>query len=402
MGTRSTPCSSSSRSYTRAVLDRLVTRFIIGLAGVLSITAAFALGHWVGRNNVSSRLEEFSLLKEVEEHIADSSLRKVSHDELFDGALRGMVRAVDDPYSEYLDPEQHQLLRDSLASHYSGVGIALKPEGDQLKVVSVLSETPASKAGIVPGDIVVSVDGEAVAGLAVDEVARQIQGTPGSRVTLSVRRGQGSLEITMTREKIEREVVEGRMVRNRLGHIRITLFNVGVAEKVRELVRSLAEKGARGFILDLRGNPGGDFEEGVNVASAFLDGGRVVSRRDRGSAEVTYDATGGVETRLPLVVMVDEGTASASEIVAGAIQDRGRGIVVGSPTFGKNAVQTVIPLSDGSALKLTTASFYTPSGKSIGEKGITPDVSVIEKDLQLARAQQILGGLAGLDIDRAA
>lgn len=341
-------------------------------------------------------------MKEVEDHIADSSLRKVSHNELFDGALRGMVRAVDDPYSEYLDPEQHQLLRDSLASHYSGVGIALKPDRDQLKVVSVLSETPASKSGIAPGDVVTAVDGETVTGLAVDEVARQIQGAPGSRVTLSIRRGTEALEVTMTREKIERDVVEARIVRNRLGHIRITLFNVGVAEAVREQVRILIEKGARGFILDLRGNPGGDFEEGVDVASAFLDGGRVVSRRERGSAEVVYDASGGVETHLPLVVMVDEGTASASEIVAGAIQDRGRGIVVGSPTFGKNAVQTVIPLSDGSALKLTTASFYTPSGKSIGEKGITPDVSVIEKDVQLARAEQILGGLAGLDIDKAA
>lgn len=384
------------------MLDRLVTKFIVGLAAILTVAASFALGHWVGENNVSSRQAEFGLLKEVEDHITDSAVRKIGHHQLFEGALRGMVRAVDDPYSEYLDPEQFQLLRDSLASHYSGVGIALKPEGELLKVVSVLSDTPASKAGVAPGDVVMAVDGETVVGLAVDEVARQIQGTPGSRVTLSIRRGDGSLEITMTREKIEREVVEGRIVRNRLGHIRVTLFNTGVAEKVREQVRSLTEKGARGFILDLRGNPGGDFEEGVDVASAFLDGGRVVGRRERGRAEVVYDATGAIETRLPLVVMVDEGTASASEIVAGAIQDRGRGIVVGSPTFGKNAVQTVIPLSDGSALKLTTASFYTPSGESIGEKGITPDVSVFEKDLQLARAQQILGGLAGLDIDKAA
>jgi carboxyl-terminal processing protease len=374
------------------MLERLGTKLFIAFAGISLLGASFLFGYGVGSNRVGSGsdAEGFSFLKEVEEHINDSAISKVSHQQLFEGAIKGMVRALDDPYSEYLDPKTYQSLQDSLASHYSGVGVTLKQDGDQFRVVSVLSDTPASKSGIAPGDVIVAVDGKRVAGMTVDEVARLIQGEPGSRVSLTIMRDQQSLDLNLVREKIERDAVEGRIVTNRMGHIRITLFNEGVGEKVREFVHSLTDKGARGFILDLRGNPGGNFDEGVEVASAFLEGGKIVSFRERGRREVNFEAQEPVETKLPLVVMVDEGSASASEIVAGAIQDRGRGIVVGSQTFGKNAVQTVIPLSDGSALKLTTASFYTPSGRSIGDHGITPDVTVAEKDLQLARAQQIL------------
>ena len=381
--------------------DRLGTKLFVGVAGVSLLVASFLFGYGVGSNRLGSEREEFSFLKEVEEKIHESAIKKVSHRQLFQGAIRGMVRALDDPYSEYLDRPTYQTLQTDLSSHYSGVGITLKKEGDLMKVVSVLGNTPASDSGITPGDLIVAVDGKRAAGLTVDEVARLIQGEPGSRVSLSILRGNQSLDITLTRKKIEREAVTANLVKDRMGLIKIEAFNTGVGPKVREFVRSLTGRGAKGFILDLRGNPGGIFDEAVDVASTFVDGGKIVSSK-RGQSDTVYNARGSVETRLPLVVMVDEGSASASEIVAGAIQDRGRGIVVGSQTFGKNAIQTVVPLSDGSALKLTTSSFFTPSGRSIGDRGITPDVTVLEKDLQLARAQQILREILAQDPEKAA
>lgn len=381
--------------------DRLGTKLFVGLAGVSLLVASFLFGYGVGSNRLGSEREEFSFLKEVEEKIHESAVKKISHRELFQGAIRGMVRALEDPYSEYLDRSTYQTLQTDLSSHYSGVGITLKKEGDLMKVVSVLGNTPASDSGITPGDLIVAVDGKRAAGLTVDEVARLIQGEPGSRVSLSILRGNQSLDITLTRKKIEREAVTASLVKDRMGLIKIEMFSTGVGGKVREFVRSLTGRGAKGFILDLRGNPGGVFDEAVDVASVFVDGGKIVSSK-RGQSDVVYNARGSVETRLPLVVMVDEGSASASEIVAGAIQDRGRGIVVGSQTFGKNAIQTVVPLSDGSALKLTTSSFFTPSGRSIGDRGITPDVTVLEKDLQLARAQQILREILAQDPEKAA
>lgn len=172
--------------------------------------------------------------------------------------------------------------------------------------------------------------------------------------------------------------------------VELVTFSQDAGEKVREAVKSLVEKGAKALILDLRGNPGGLVDEAVEVSSVFLEGGSVVSYKERGKAEVVYSTRGSVETKLPLVVLVDEGSASASEIVAGAIQDRGRGIIVGQETYGKGSIQTVFPLSDGSAVKVTTASYFTPSGRSIGDKGITPDVAVLDKLQQLARAQEIL------------
>ncbi|MGH7424564.1 MAG: S41 family peptidase, partial [Candidatus Methylomirabilales bacterium] len=175
--------------------------------------------------------------------------------------------------------------------------------------------------------------------------------------------------------------------------VRLITFSGGAGDRVREAVKQMSSRGARGFILDLRGNPGGLLEEAVNVAGVFLDGGRVVSYRERGRDEVHRDVRGAPETKLPLVVLVDEGSASASEIVAGAIQDRRRGILVGTATYGKGSVQTVFPLSGGSAVKLTTSSYFTPAGRAIGKGGIAPDVQADGKEVQLARALEILAEL---------
>ncbi|MGH2813098.1 MAG: S41 family peptidase [Actinomycetota bacterium] len=378
------------------MLDRLSSKIFAAAAAAALLFAAFLFGYGVGRQSAHTEAADFSLLNEVESHIRQAAVGKVDRDSLLNGAIQGMVRSLDDPYSEYLDAASYRAVRDSLTSHFSGVGISIKQEGEEFEVVTVLDNTPAARAGIVPGDRIVSVDGDPVGGLKVGEVAQAIQGDPGSRVTITVNRGAQALDFTLERERIERVVAEGELLQSRLGLVEVIAFTSGTGKEVREIVRGLIAEGALGFILDLRGNPGGLLDEGVEVAGTFLDRGRVVSYRERGESEVVYQAPGSPETQLPLVVMVDAGTASAAEIVAGAIQDRGRGIVIGTQTYGKGSVQTLIPLSDGSAIKLTTASFFTPSGRAVSDRGINPDIRIDDRALQLARAQEILREILAL------
>ncbi|HEX2149348.1 MAG TPA: S41 family peptidase, partial [Actinomycetota bacterium] len=247
--------------------------------------------------------------------------------------------------------------------------------------------------GIEPGDLITSVDGEPVAGMTLDEVGQKIMGEAGTQVRIKVVRGAGDpREFILDRQKLEIPSVTSSMKDN-VGILNLLSFTGGVGDKVRESVARMQREGARGFILDLRGNPGGSLDEAVQVASVFIEGGTVVTYRERGKPEVVYQARGPVETKLPLVVLADEGSASASEIVAGAIQDRQRGLIVGTETYKKGSVQRVIGLSDGSAIKLTVASYFTPSGRGIGENGVLPDVAVADRSAQLTKANEILSGM---------
>lgn len=303
-----------------------------------------------------------------------------------------MLRSLDDPYASYLDPVSYRSFRDEtdLTGHYSGVGLLLKEAKGRNQIASVLANTPAAQAGIQVGDTVESVDGKAVADLTLDEVSRLVQGDPGTQVHVTVIRADARLDFTLTRQSIDIPSVESRLLKDQVGLIEVASFSGGAARKVREAIRNLIGRGARAFILDLRGNPGGGLDEAIDLAGAFLDGGPVVSIRERGKPEFSFEATPPRETTLPLVVLVDEGSASSSEIVAAAIQDRGRGIVVGTETYGKGVVQTVFALSDGSAVKITTSSYFTPAGRTIAGRGVIPDVSIAGGELQLARARQIL------------
>lgn len=352
--------------------------------------SAFLFGFAVGRDTAKSSAADLELIREAEEHIRQSSVNAPADEELLRGAIRGMVRTLGDPYAEYLDAASHRAYRDVTIGAFSGIGLLLRQEGKEAMVISVISDSPAARAGITSGDVVTQVDGEPASGLTLDEVVRSIQGDPGTPVRLTVLRADQRLEFSLVRENIEVPSVKSEMLRDRLGLVEISVFTQGTGRRVREAVGELRREGARGFIVDLRGNPGGVLEEAVDVASVFLDGGRVFSYKERNKSEVVYFAQNPLETKLPLVVLVDEVSASGSEIVAGAIKDRGRGILLGTRTFGKGSIQRVYTLSDGSGLKITTASYFTPSGKSIDGKGIQPDVSVGDKDLQLARARQIL------------
>lgn len=370
------------------------TAIMAVLAALGMLTASFLFGFGLGRSTPQALKADLHILEEVRGQIESSAINPGEDRKLVQGAIKGMLESLEDPYASYLDPEARRSLDNSLSGHFSGVGMVLKLEDKVVKIVSVLSNTPASAAGISPGDVVVTVNRKTVDNLSLDEIVHRIQGAPGTTIRLSISRGGGPPEdLVLERRRIEIPTVEAKLLKDRVGLIELISFPEDAGSKVREAVESLEKRGARGFILDLRGNPGGLLDEAVSVASVFLAEGPVVSYKQRGKRAVKYDTRGKPQTQRPLVVLVDEGSASASEVVAGAIQDRGRGIVVGTETYGKGAIQTIFSLSDGSAIKLTIASYFTPSGRSIGEQGVIPDVAVLEKPMQLARAQAVLSGL---------
>lgn len=375
------------------MLKRHSTKILAGFAALAISTAFFVFGFTVGRTQ-SQDTSQYKVLEEAQDQINSLALTKPKEDRLMQNAVKGMLQGLEDPHALYYTPQAYRRLGEELLTgQFSGVGVWLNRVGELTKVVSVLPDTPAADAGIEPGDIITAVDGEPVAGMALDEVGQQILGEPGTKVIIKVVRGAGApQEFTLSRKKLEIPSVTTDM-NNDVGIVNLVSFTGGVGAKVRESVATMQERGAKGFILDLRGNPGGSLDEAVQVASVFLDGGTVVAYRERGQAEVVYQARPPVETKLPLVVLVDEGSASASEIVAGAIQDRQRGLIVGTETYKKGSVQRVIGLSDGSAIKLTVASYFTPNGRGIGEHGVLPDVPVAERDKQLAKATEILSGI---------
>ena len=309
-------------------------------------------------------------------------------------AVKGMLQGLEDPHALYYSPRAYRALGEELLTgQFSGVGVWLNRSGELTKIVSVLPDTPAAEAGIEPGDIITTVDGKSVAGMSLDEVGQRILGEAGTKVAIKVVRGAGpAREFTLDRKKLEIPSMTSNM-KGDVGVINLLSFTGGVGDKVRDAVAKMQADGARGFILDLRGNPGGSLDEAVQVASVFIEDGTIVTYRERGKPEVVYQARGPVETKLPLVVLADEGSASASEIVAGAIQDRQRGLIVGTETYKKGSVQRVIGLSDGSAIKLTVASYFTPSGRGIGEHGVLPDVEVADRTAQLNKANEILSGM---------
>lgn len=375
------------------MFKRHSTKILAGFAALAVCVAFFVFGFTLGRTQ-SEDTSDFKVLEEAQDQIDALALTKPNSDRLVQNAVKGMLQGLEDPHALYYNPQAYRRLGEELLTgQFSGVGVWLNREGELTKIVSVLPDTPAAEAGIEAGDIITAVDGEPVAGMALDEVGQQILGEPGTKVVIKVVRGAGvPQEFTLNRKTLDLPSVTTDL-KDDVGMVNLISFTGGVGAKVRDSVATMQKEGAKGFILDMRGNPGGSLDEAVQVASVFLDGGTVVAYRERGKPEVVYQARPPVQTKLPLVVLVDEGSASASEIVAGAIQDRKRGLIVGTETYKKGSVQRVVGLSDGSAIKLTVASYYTPSGRGIGEHGVLPDVPVTDRDEQLAKATEILSGI---------
>jgi carboxyl-terminal processing protease len=314
--------------------------------------------------------------------IENNYVEPVDETRLLYGAVEGMVRTLD-PHSSFMDPRSYAALKEETEGEYGGVGLELATRGDEVVVVAPIDDTPASRAGFQPGDRLTEIDGRATHGWREADAVRALMGPPGTKVTVKAHRSgwPEPRSFTLVRDVVRIVSVEEKLFERKLAYVKIKSFQDRTDVYLRKALESLrAEAGGQlaGVVLDLRHNPGGLLDQAVKVADRFLDDGVIVTTKGRGGKHVEVEKAHpkGTEPRYPMVVLVDGGTASASEIVAGALQDQGRAVVIGTRTFGKGSVQTVIELEDGSGLKLTVARYYTPSGRSIQERGIAPDVWV--------------------------
>lgn len=321
---------------------------------------------------------------------------------LMRGAIRGMMDALGDPHSAYMDPDEYRQATISLDGSYEGIGAWVDPDGEFLTIISPMPNSPAESAGLEPGDEIIAVDGEDVTGMDGNRVIRLVMGPAGSVVELTIQReGEANpLTFEVTRRQISIPSVESRMLDGDIAYIHLFTFGEQSAEDLRTELRRLLDRDPIGLIFDLRGNGGGFLDSAIDIGSEFVDDGLILTERFGDGTEQEFRARrGGLATEVPLVVLIDAGSASASEIVAGAIQDHERGPLVGTQSFGKGSVQNWVPLqSDGGAIRVTIARWYTPNGTLISEEGLTPDVVVeidpeeltADEDPQLDRAIELL------------
>jgi carboxyl-terminal processing protease len=323
---------------------------------------------------------------EIIDAIEDGFYKKVDEDELDQASYKGIVRSLHDRFSHYLTPEEADLFNESVSGRFQGVGMTVREHPRGLLVASVFDGSPAEKAGIHRDDVITHVNGESIAGEPTDVSTAKIKGKPGSSVRLTVLEGGNKNKkrtVEVERASIEIPIVEGQIVTRdgtKLASMRLLSFTNGVHGRLRQELDRLIEKGAEGVLLDLRGNGGGLLREAVLVSSVFIDDGTIVSTKGRNRPERVYKAEGeAIDEDVPVVVLVDGGSASASEIVAGALRDSHRATLAGERTFGKGVFQELEPLSNGGALDLTVGSYYLPSGENISQTGIKPEVKARDK-----------------------
>ena len=361
---------------------------------LLSSTGAVAASAETYRN--------LNLFGDIFEKIRTDYVEKPDEAKLIEAAVNGMLTSLD-PHSGYMDAKSFRDMDIDMRGQFGGLGIEVTMEEGQLKVVTPIDETPAFKAGIITNDIIREIDGEIVQGLTLTQAVEKMRGPLNTSVKLKIERPgrKDSLEFTLTRSNIVVPAVRSRAEED-VGYIRISTFSEqtfdGLKRGIEKLTADIGQDKLKGFIIDLRNNRGGRLDQAVLVSDAFLDRGEIVSTRGRNVEESRrYDAKMGDLTKgKPVVVLINGGSASAAEIVAGAIQDHKRGPVMGTRSFGKGSVQTIIPLGSNGALRLTTARYYTPSGKSIQAKGITPDIEVLQDVPEEIRGKDETKGEAGL------
>ena len=335
----------------------------------------------------SDTYQQLNLFGEVFERVRSDYVEEVNDKDLIENALNGMLTALD-PHSGYLNEKNFKDMQVQTRGEFGGLGIEVTQEQGVIKVVSPIDETPAARAGILPGDLIVRINGDQVMGLTLQEAVERMRGPVNSQIKLTIRRADREpFDVTLTRAVITVQSVRSRVEQQDVGYIRITSFNEqtsGGLTKAIEKLKADTKGKLRGIVLDLRNNPGGLLDQAVAVSDAFLDKGEIVSTRTRRADDAQrFNARpGDLASGLPMVVLINSGSASASEIVAGALQDHRRAIVMGTRSFGKGSVQTIIPLPGHGAMRLTTARYYTPSGRSIQATGIEPDLEVQQLRLE--------------------
>ena len=338
--------------------------------------------------------DDRALRAEILDAIDEDFYRKVDRTELEQGSMRGLVQGLDDRFSNYLTPKETEQFEQSVSGRFEGVGMNVDQDKRGLRALNVFEGSPAEGAGVKKGDFVTEVDGRSIAGLSSDVAVARIKGPAGTDVTLELvdPKTFEPRTVKVERERIEVPVATGRTVERdgrKLGVVELTTFSEGAHGLVQREVNEQLKRGAEGIVLDLRGNGGGLLQEAVLVGSVFIEDGLIVSTKGRTKPERKYDAVGGaIAADVPVVVLVDRGTASASEIVSGAIKDRKRGTVVGTRTFGKGVFQEVQPLSNGGLLDITVGQYFLPNGENIGDKGVTPDVKARD-DIETERDEAL-------------
>ena len=373
----------------------MTTQLIFRTMAVIAIAVVIGISlpnqHRANAQSNEDAYRQLSLFGDVFERVRNEYVEEKTDKEIIEAAINGMLTSLD-PHSGYLPDDNFEAMQVQTRGRFGGLGIEVTMENGFVKVVSPIDDTPASKAGMQPEDFIIAIDGESVLGKNLSEAVDVLRGPIGSEVTITVQRGQAEpFDVTIIRDEIKIRSVRHEIYDN-VGYIRITTFSEqttpGLVNAIDDIFKSEGEN-LKGFILDLRNNPGGLLSEAISVSDAFLEGGEIVSTRGREDSQTqhAYARPGDIARGMPLIVLINSGSASASEIVAGALKDHKRAILMGTRSFGKGSVQSIIPMPGHGAIRLTTARYYTPSGVSIQAKGISPDIEV-----ELARIEKLDGG----------
>jgi carboxyl-terminal processing protease len=342
----------------------------------LFLICFFSIRTFCEESKEKAPYKELEIFARVMHFIDENYVDKVDSKELIIGAVRGMLRTLD-PHSAYLPAKMYKDFKDDTSGQFGGVGIELGVQDKTLTVIAPIEDGPAFKAGVVAGDRIIRIDSKMTKELSTEDAMALLKGKPGTKVVITFKRDSKIVEIPIIRDVIRISTVKSTLFHEDTGYVRITSFGEKTAKDAEKSIETLQEnKNLRGIVLDLRGNPGGLLDQAIKLTNLFIDEGPVVYTigRDKKKREVESALRGRRITKLPLVVLVDGSSASASEIVAGALQDYRRGVIAGQRTFGKGSVQSVVPLNNDAGLKLTVARYYTPTGRSIQAKGIEPDV----------------------------
>ena len=326
--------------------------------------------------------KKIDLFGEVLEKINDEYVDEIDQSQSMDAAINGLLQSLD-PYSAYMTPESFESMQTETSGEFGGLGIEVGMEAGVVKVISPIDNTPASKAGLKAGDYIVKINDTQVQGKSLTEAVELMRGPVGSSIEITVRRRgeKKALIFNITREIIEVQSVKFELLENNIGYIRLTSFNENSSSQVKEKIKKLNNnKKLKGYILDLRNNPGGLLSQAIKISDFFLDNGEIVSTKSRQPSENRkwFAKKGDLTNGKTVLVLINYGSASAAEIVAGALKDHKRAIIVGENSYGKGSVQSIIPLKNRGAIRLTIAKYYLPSGKSISEVGVTPDIEVVE------------------------